>query len=209
VKLSFGATTSLGVSVVERFVQASRGGAMPKTSPSIGLSAAQRAVLEPLSRARARPARLVERANIVLLAADGATDGEVAASLRIDVQRARRWRHRWLERVGPIAAAESEGTTAGPEFTALVEEALADSHRSGGPPKFSAEQVAQLISLACEPPEDSDLPITHWTPAELAREAVKRRIVESISPRHLDRILKRGRPTAPQEPLLDDFQGQA
>ena len=31
---------------------------------------------------------------------------------------------------------------------------------------------------------------------ELAREAVKRGVVESISPRHLDRIMKRGRPSA-------------
>lgn len=180
---------------------------MPKQSPRIDLTDAQRAVLEPLSRARARPARLVERANIVLLAADGATDGEVAKALHIDVQRARRWRHRWLERLEPVSAAEEAGTS-GADFTALVEAALSDGKRCGGPPKFSAEQVAQLISLACEPPADSGLPITHWTPAELAREAVKRSIVESISPRHLDRILKRGRSSAAQEPLLDDFQGQ-
>jgi hypothetical protein len=55
--------------------------------------------------------------------------------------------------------------------------------------KFSAEQIAGLIALACEPPADSGLPVSHWTPPELAREAVKRGLVQSISPRQVDRFL--------------------
>lgn len=46
------------------------------------------------------------------------------------------------------------------------------------------------------------LPVSHWTP-ELAREAAKRGIVESISPRQVDRFLGGG-PTAAQEPVLVD-----
>ena len=113
-----------------------------------------------------------------------------------------------MERVDRVNAAETEGLR-GAKLLSIVEEALADRYRCGGPPKFTPEQVALLISLACEPPEDSDLPITHWTPAELAREAVKRGIVESISARHLDRIMKRGGSAPPQEPVLDDLSGQA
>jgi len=181
---------------------------MARPSPKVVLSDIQRGVLEALSRATSRPARLVERASIVVLAADGRSDPEVAEELGIDVQRARRWRHRWLERVDRVNAAETEGLR-GAKLLSIVEEALADRYRCGGPPKFTPEQVALLISLACEPPEDSDLPITHWTPAELAREAVKRGIVESISARHLDRIMKRGGSAPPQEPVLDDLSGQA
>jgi hypothetical protein len=55
-----------------------------------------------------------------------------------------------------------------------------------------------------EPPEDSGIPVTHWTPDELAKEAIKRGIVESISARHLDRLLKRGGPPTTQKPVLDD-----
>jgi transposase len=58
------------------------------------------------------------------------------------------------------------------------------------PAKFSPKQIAQIISLACERPEESGLPVTHWTPNELAKEARKRGVVESISPRHLDRLIK-------------------
>lgn len=73
----------------------------------------------------------------------------------------------------------------------MIVDVLADEPRSGGPPKFSPEQVAAIIALACEPPGDSGLPISHWTPPELAREAAKRGIVESISPRQVDRFLAR------------------
>jgi transposase len=43
--------------------------------------------------------------------------------------------------------------------------------------------------VACEPPDKSGRPITHWTHAELADEVIKRGIVASISVRHLGRLL--------------------
>ena len=64
-----------------------------------------------------------------------------------------------------------------------------DDDRPGAPPKFTPEQMAGIIALACEPPADSGLPVSHWTPPELAREAIKRGLVESISPRQVDRFL--------------------
>jgi len=38
----------------------------------------------------------------------------------------------------------------------------------------------------------SGRPVTHWTLAELADEAMKRGVVESIPPRHVDRVPKEG-----------------
>lgn len=61
--------------------------------------------------------------------------------------------------------------------------------RQGSPGKFTAEQLALLFAAACEPPEKSGRPITRWTHPELADEVVKRGIVESISTRHLGRLL--------------------
>jgi hypothetical protein len=69
--------------------------------------------------------------------------------------------------------------------------------------------VTDIIALACEKPSDSGLPVSHWTPAELAREAVRRGIVKSISTRQVERFLKRSRAQTAQEPLLADFAGQA
>jgi len=47
-----------------------------------------------------------------------------------------------------------------------------------------------LIALACEPPEKSGRPITHWTGKELAEEAVARGIVDSISASQVNRYLR-------------------
>jgi len=86
----------------------------------------------------------------------------------------------------------------------LVIDALDDAPRAGAPPTFTAEQVVQIIALACEPPPRSDRPVNAWTPRELAEEAVKRAIVATISPRSVERFLGSGRsPTASQPVLVD------
>jgi putative transposase len=46
--------------------------------------------------------------------------------------------------------------------------------------------------MACEHPEESGRPISHWTGREIADEIKKRGIVDEISPRHAARLLKRG-----------------
>ncbi len=77
-----------------------------------------------------------------------------------------------------------------------VAAALADAPRAGAPATFTAEQIIQIINLACRPPEQLGRPVTAWTPRELADEAVKQGIVPAISPRSVERFLGRGRPAA-------------
>ena len=62
--------------------------------------------------------------------------------------------------------------------------------------------VSAILAVACEPPENSGRPVTHWTPRELADEVIKRGIVASISPRQVGRFLKWGRVAAASQPLL-------
>lgn len=162
------------------------------------LTARQRSVLEELSRSRTAEQRLVERATMVLLAANGLADAEIASCMDVDSQRPRRWRKRWLAASSGLASAEQERASVR-ELERRIMLVFEDKPRPGGPHTFGPEVVAQLISLACEPPADSGLPTQHWTPGELAVEAVKRGIVEKISARHLDRIMKRGRSPAAQE----------
>jgi putative transposase len=47
------------------------------------------------------------------------------------------------------------------------------------------------VALSCEDPEALDVPISHWSQSELARQAVRRGIVESISHGSVGRFLKR------------------
>jgi transposase len=139
--------------------------------------------------------REVTRAKIILGAAEGERNEAIGRRLGIHRQQAQRWRDRWAESGEALAAAE-----ANEEPKALAETiraVLADKHRSGGPAKFTPEQMCAIMAVACEPPEESGRPVTHWTPAELADEAMKRKIVTSISPRHVGRFLNRGRTAAP------------
>lgn len=161
---------------------------MGKKAAKITLTSRQRAVLEPLARARTAAQRLVERCRIVLMSAEGRDNEELAEELGVDRQRVRRWRTRWAKASASLAAAEAEGA-AGKDLEKLILAVLADDERTGAPATFTAEQMAAIIALACEPPADSGLPVSHWTPAELARVAIKRKIVESISARHVDRFL--------------------
>ncbi len=100
-----------------------------------------------------------------------------------------------------LLVAEAEGSSEA-ELRQRIEAVLSDEMRSGTGAKFNVEQIVQIVALACELPASSSRPISHWSPGELAQEAVKRGIVEQISPRSVGRFLKRGRPTTASQSLL-------
>ncbi|MCA1604659.1 MAG: helix-turn-helix domain-containing protein [Acidobacteria bacterium] len=174
--------------------------------PPIMLTPTQRETLQRLERRQRSSQQLVRRVRIVLEAASGASNTRIAGLLGIDRGQVRTWRKRWLECAPRLIAAEEkakekvgedvddrDGSSNGVLITEVVEEVLADEPRPGTPPTFGPEQVVRIVALACENPrEESGRPITHWTPPELADEAVKRGIVESISARSVGRFLGRG-----------------
>lgn len=163
---------------------------MHKRFVTVAVTERQKPILEAVVRKKLAPQQLVERCRIVLMSDEQLPIGHQAAELRVDRQRIRRWRGRWDQAHEVLADAEQQGAS-DEHLEKLVLAVLADDPRSGAPSTFSAEQMAAIIALACEPPADSGLPISHWTPVELAREATRRGIVTSISPRHLDRFLAR------------------
>lgn len=175
----------------------------------VTVSERQRKILERIVRSKRSPRELVERGRIVLMSSEGRDNPDQARRLGegVDRQRVRRWRDRWAASEISLAEAEAQEATE-KDLENRVLAVLSDNPRSGAPATFTPEQLTRILALACEPPSDSDVPISHWTPAELAREAIKRGIVESISPRHVDRFLKGGRHSPPQEQVLDDVQGQ-
>jgi len=83
-----------------------------------------------------------------------------------------------------------------------VESILQDAFRSGSSVKFAVEQIVAIVAFACELPASSGRPSSHWSPGALAAEAVKRGIVETISPRSVGRFLKGSRPPTAPGPVL-------
>ncbi|MCX7421029.1 MAG: hypothetical protein NT013_16015 [Planctomycetia bacterium] len=51
-------------------------------------------------------------------------------------------------------------------------------------------QITQILATACEKPELSQRPITHWTDRELQEEVIKRGIASSISVSQVGRYLR-------------------
>ena len=146
--------------------------------------------LHSLTRRRTGEQQLADRARIILLAAEGESNSEIARELKMSRERVRQWRDRW-HGLAPI-----------PLFELSVEERLEDLPRPGAPLRITADQRCQIEALACEAPAASGRPISQWTARELADEIIKRNIVETISPRHAARLFKRSLHSPPPEPLL-------
>lgn len=119
-----------------------------------------RAELESLARARKAPLRSVQRACIILAAAGGDSNAQIARDLGLHVDTVRTWR-------GRFAAEGIKG--------------LADRPRSGRPPVFAATVVAGVKALACSLPAEHGLPLSRWSCADLATEAVARGITSAVS----------------------------
>ena len=173
--------------------------------PAVTLSDHLRGVVEHLARRQTSAQRLVRRLQIVLTAAAGSNNEQIARHLGLDRSTVRTWRDRWRVAAPRLETAAADGTD-DRVLAQLITDALDDAPRPGAPVTFTAEQVVQIVAIACEPPPTSARPTSHWTPREIADEAVTRGIVPTISPRSIERFLGSGRPQAPSEPLLADAQ---
>jgi putative transposase len=178
------------------------GGPLPA---AIELSTRQRALLEHLRQRQTAPQRLIRRVLILLALAANPCLKATARDLGLNRISVRLWRDRWLDAAEALAQAERDNPS-DQQLLGLILEILGDAPRPGGPATFSAEQIVQIVAVACEPPEKSGRPMSHWTPRELADEVKKRQIVKDIAPRTVGRFLKTGRLAAPSQPLLAQRQ---
>ena len=162
---------------------------MPGSAAKVVITERQQEVLRKLSTATTVAKRLVQRATIILLAFAGMDNQNIAQQVSLERHQIGVWRRRWQQAFNNLVRIEcTEDAPA--KLRHAIEALLADEPRPGSPGKFTAEQITLLFALACEPPEKSGLPITHWTGAELAAEACKRGIFESISVSQVNRLLR-------------------
>ena len=137
---------------------------------SLSIVAKDRVLLEQLSRSESLPWYQVRRARICLAVAGGIRIQTVALQMQCGVATVRRT-CRLYRRLG-------------------VAGLLARPIRPGRPVRISPLQQAKIIQLACLEPVAKGLHITHWSSADLARQAVIDGIVPAISPRTVRRILR-------------------
>jgi transposase len=119
-----------------------------RIAPAIVLSSEQRAVVERRVRSRSLPLRVVDRARIVLLAAEGQQDKEIALTLGTTPKKISRWRKRFLT-LGLVGLER-------------------DAPRSGRKPSISMRVIRRVVSMTTrQPPPHA----THWSTRTMAAAA--------------------------------------
>ena len=116
-----------------------------RIAPQVELDADQRSRLEAIVRSRKLPARLIERSRIVLLAATGCRNKQIAAELNLAPEKAARWRKRYLQ-LGLAGLGK-------------------DAPRPGRKPRITAKLMRELIAKTTQqtPPN-----ATHWSTRSMA-----------------------------------------
>ena len=151
----------------------------PKPEP-IELSDQARQDLEKLVARHTTGQQKAQRARIILKAAEGKNNTDIAREVKQSIDMVRLWRRRWRE-LEPLSPDDLS-----------VAERLDDLPRPGAPPRLTADQICRIEQMACETPEKAGRPISQWTGREIAAELMARGIVETISARHAARLLKKG-----------------
>lgn len=117
-----------------------------RVAPKIDLSDAQREELETQARSRTATVRLAARARMILMAAEGKQDQQIAEELGIARQTVARWRRRFL--ASGVAGIEK------------------DAPRPGRKPKIAGRRVKKVVRMTTqEKPVDA----THWSTRSMAR----------------------------------------
>src|SRR6266513_3963532 len=137
---------------------------MPKRATKVVLSEKEQEALTRISRRYRSEQQVALRARIVLAAAQGHSNAQIAHELAINVDTARLWRDRW----GELQGIDQE--------TLSIAERLQDAPRPGAPARITAEQRCQIAAIACEAPSKAGRPISQWTGREIADELKARGI---------------------------------
>ncbi len=161
---------------------------MPGKAAKITITERQQDILQTFSRSVTAPSRLRQRASIILMGFDGLLNEDIAEHVGLTRRQVGRWRRRWADAWSPLVDIECRESRAA--LRRALEAVLRDEPRPGAPGTFTPEQVTQILAVACEPPEKSSRPITHWTLEELTDEVIKRGIVPSISVSQVHRYLR-------------------
>jgi hypothetical protein len=149
-------------------------------------------ILEEIVASRTASVRLVQRAQIILLAFQKRNNEQIGEVVGLNPQQVSVWRKRWKANFDHLIQVECSDTKAA--LQRAIEKVLADLPRKGCDSKFTTEQQAAIVAIACEDPDDqSGRPISHWTHQEIADEAVGRKIVPTISAGRVGTFLKSGR----------------
>lgn len=116
-----------------------------RVAPQVILTEEQQRTLQQWARGRSLPSRQVERAHVILLAAAGKQDLEIAAEIGVSNQKAARWRKRFLK-LG-LAGLEK------------------DAPRPGRTPTITSAKIQEIVRKTTQ---EKPANATHWSTRTMA-----------------------------------------
>ena len=154
------------------------------------------------AKSRTFPARQVQRAKIILLAADGLDNMQISNQVGLGQDSVSKWRSRFLKKL-PLLQEVAEKDPSGLEKA--VSAFLNDSPRPGQPMHYTDEQIIRILETACRNPEELGYEASHWSLNLLVDAVIKAGIADTISAKTVSRFLKYGGDPPPSRPLLASF----
>jgi transposase len=166
--------------------------AMPEATP-IRVTDREKQILEKYVRKGKAQARLKTRAEIILLAAEGAGNNQIGRHLKKNNFTVRKWRDRWAESYDDLQtfANGCDGGVSDSELEKRMLQILTDAPRPGTPPVITEEEKQRIRVMACQKPEEYGYPHAQWSHRLLAKAIVEEKILDEISPVYVGIILKK------------------
>lgn len=159
-------------------------------------------ILSKFAKSRKLPARQVQRANIILLAADGLNNMQISNRVGLGQDSVSKWRGRFLKSL-PLLQEVAEKDHS--HLEEAVSSFLDDCPRPGQPSHYTDEQIIRILEIACRDPKEFGYEVSHWSLNLLVNAVIKEGIVESISAKTVSRFLKYGENPPSSHPLLASF----
>lgn len=172
---------------------------MPFVAAAVVMPEAIRIILSKFARSRTLPARQVQRAKIILLAADGLNNMQISGQVSLGQDSVSKWRSRFIKSL-PLLREVAEKDPS--KLEDAVSSFLNDCPRPGQPPHYTDEQIIKILEIACRNPEELGYEASHWSLNLLVDAVIKEGIVSTISAKTVSRFLKYGEYPPSSRPIL-------
>lgn len=167
---------------------------MNKKTDRVNLTPQERLLLEKELNRHSLKKYLYHRIKIILLSDSNEKVTDIVRQTGVSLPTVHRWIDYWIGDYSMIReiskGIDGKGIT-DKKLTDLMLSVLEDGERSGAPPRITDSEKTQIQSFACSNPSEKGFPISHWTHIELAKAIVEQKIVKTISPSQVGRILKK------------------
>jgi len=165
-----------------------------KARPPIVITTRQYKLLAQHIRKRSTGNHELKRIQIILKGSTGQSMYSISNEIGLSIDPVYKWRKRWESSYAQLLVFEKGKSGEGVsdlELLNRMRSILKDQARCGSPAKFTLSQKQQIVALSCRKPSEYGIPINKWSHERLAQVAQSEKIVKSISPRYVGKILKK------------------